>query len=266
MKNVIKKLKRAPWSFKQPLTKKPELSGLPVSDLFVWRKSEDWETYFELIDIAALFDEHIDLTRQYATIYLFDSNGVLFNKENIQLEKNIRQTINLNSFLKDAGSEYGTFSVFHGRTPTEIIHAGSFLAERGYVSYCYKEAPVRSYVHGNLDAITLYPEGELQLLGSRSLLPREYRLQYELSNPACYEIGVVNPTSSDVKLSCITLKLDDGEVMEIQKTKIKQRGTHVFKFDLSSAENAKVIIRSHLVMARPLVFRTENRNMDVFHG
>ncbi len=67
-----------------------------------------------------------------------------------------------------AKSDYGTFSIFHSHTPKEVTELGSFLTERGYVSYCYKGAPLRSYVHGNLDAIAQYLDGKMQLLGARS--------------------------------------------------------------------------------------------------
>ena len=61
MKDFIKRLKKAPWSFKQPLTKMPKYLGTPVSDLFVWRNSKDWNTFFELTDIAGMFDDNIDI-------------------------------------------------------------------------------------------------------------------------------------------------------------------------------------------------------------
>ena len=55
LNNFVKRIKRAPWVLGQELTKKPVNKQSVISDLFVWRCNKDWDTYFELIDIAALF-------------------------------------------------------------------------------------------------------------------------------------------------------------------------------------------------------------------
>ena len=51
----IARIRRALWTFRQPLTRKPEQLGVPVSDLFVWRNGAEWKTCFEPIDIPGLF-------------------------------------------------------------------------------------------------------------------------------------------------------------------------------------------------------------------
>jgi hypothetical protein len=265
MKDFIKRLKKAPWSFKQPLTKMPKYLGTPVSDLFVWRNSKDWNTFFELTDIAGMFDDNIDIKIQFAIICLFDNKGSLLHEEKLKLQRNKRTTIDFSQFKSLAKSEHGTFCIFHSHTPEEVTGLGSFLTERGYVSYCYKDAPLRSYVHGNLDAIAQYPDGVRHLLGTRSLLSRKYSLQHQLIGPANYEIGIVNSTSSDISLACIVLSTDN-EILNIYKSVIPQRGICMFPVHLESQKTARIVIKSHLVMARPLIFRTNNNNMDVFHG
>ena len=265
MKNFIKRLKKAPWSFKQPLTKMPEYSSVPVSDLFVWRSSKDWNTFFELTDIAGMFDDNIDIKIQFSIICIFDNKGNFLHEEKLKLQRNKRTTIDFSRFKLFTKSEYGTFCIFHSHTPKEVTELGSFLTERGYVSYCYKGAPLRSYVHGNLDAIAQYPDGERHLLGTRSFLSRKYSLQHQLMGPADYEIGIVNTTSSVIDLSCMVLS-SDNEILDIQKYISPPRGTSVFPVHLESPQTARIVIKSHLVMARPLIFRIHNNNMDVFHG
>ena len=61
IKLLIKKLKRGIWTYRQPLSLKPRNFTEPVSDLFVWRKSSIWQTFFDLYDIAvewAFFAKH----------------------------------------------------------------------------------------------------------------------------------------------------------------------------------------------------------------
>ncbi len=57
IKTIYKKLKRGLWTFKQPLAAKPKSLNNPVSDLFLWRKSSKWQTYFDLYDIGSLYSE-----------------------------------------------------------------------------------------------------------------------------------------------------------------------------------------------------------------
>jgi hypothetical protein len=143
---------------------------------------------------------------------------------------------------------------------------GSFLAERGYVSYRYRDAPLRAYVHGNLDAITQGPDGELQLLGCRGFLSREYSLQHELQPGVVYELGMVNPTSSSQRCICKLVSVHSGKIMGVQPVNLAPGGIQLVPVRADKSEPVRLVIQSHLVMARPLVFRIQNLKLDVFHG
>lgn len=262
----LERARRALWVLKQPLTEKPALSGAAVSDLFVWRYSEDWETYFELTDIPGLFvsDGERESDR-FATVMFFNNNGAAFLEKRFDLIPHQRQTVDLSAFVSAAGSTMGTFCVFHSRTPRAVSDLGSYIAERGYVSYRFKKAPLRTYAHGNLDAIALLPDKNTQLLGSRSFLAREYRLQHELRGPAQYELGIVNPSRRSQRFFCRVVSTRDDKVLETQVDQIPPRGCHVFQVPVNE-QPVRLVIKSHLVMARPLVFRIQDQKMDVFHG
>jgi hypothetical protein len=265
LKDFIKRLKKAPWSYKQPLTKVPNFLGMPVSDLFVWRCSSDWNTFFELTDIAGMFDDELEIKDQFAIICLFDQKGTLFHEEKLQIQRHKKITLDISTFLSRTKGNVGTFCIFHSHTPHELTKLGSFLAERGYLSYTYKNAPLRSFVHGNLDAIARLPDGEKQLLGTRSFLSRKYNLQHQLLGPANYDLAIVNPTFSVLNLTCSILS-SDNNIIDVKQAKILPCGVGVFPVYAGRLEAYRLIITSHLVMARPLVFRTHNNNMDVFHG
>lgn len=266
MQHHMERLRRAFWNFKQPLTLKPELIGVPVSDLFVWRNSKDWETFFELMDIPGLFADRENMPEPYVTIFFFDKNGNLFLEKRLDLVPNQRQTLELSAFISKAECSFGTFCVFHSRTPQVVADLGSYIAERGYVSYRYKGARLRAYVHGNLDAIALLPTGGLQLLGASSFLAREYRLQHELLGPALYEVGIVNPSTRDQRFSCQVLSTRSGEIMGEQEAQLKPQGCHLFPIQVDQSLPVRIVISSYLVMARPLIFRIQDQKMDVFHG
>lgn len=261
----IQRFRRAIWTWRQPLTRLPALATAPISDLFVWRSSDDWQTLFELIDIPSLFEDDGGAPR-YATLLFFDKTGRRFLEQRVDLRVNGRQTLDISSIVGRANGEAGTFAVFHSTTPSVVTKIGSFLAERGYVSYRYRDAPLRAYVHGNLDAIAQGKRGELQLLGSSGFLPREYSLQHELQSGVIYELGMVNPTPIDQRCICQLVSVHSGKILSFQSLKLAPGGVQLIPIQVDKSEPVRVVLKSRLVMARPLVFRIQNLKLDVFHG
>lgn len=262
----LERLRRALWTWRQPLTRRPAGTATPISDLFVWRSSSEWQTSFELIDVPALFADSGDAAGRYATMVFFDQNGRRFLEKRVDLLPNRRQTIDLGAFIGESHGEVGTFAVFHSSCPPALKNMGSFLAERGYVSYRYRDAPLRAYVHGNLDAIALGSKGELELLGASGLLPREYRLQHEMQGSVLYELALVNPTAVEQRCTCQLISIRSGMTVSFQRVKLTHGGVQLIPFQIDKSETVRVVIKSRLVMARPLVFRFQNLKLDVFHG
>lgn len=262
----VERYRRALWTWRQPLTRRPLASAVPISDLFVWRNSSEWSTSFELIDVPGLFSDGEKGLDKHATLFLFDEQGHQFLMKRLEVQPGRRQTINLAAFLSEADGAAGTFAVFHSSSPPELEPTGSFLAERGYVSYRYLDAPLRAYVHGNLDAIAHGADGALQLLGGSSFLSREYSLQHELQPGVFYELGIVNPTSTSQRCICNLISIRSGKIMGVQMVNLAPGGIQLVPVRADKSEPVKLVIQSHLVMARPLVFRIQNLKLDVFHG
>jgi hypothetical protein len=136
----------------------------------------------------------------------------------------------------------------------------SFIAERGYVSYQYKNAPLRSYVHGNLDAI----DDSLTPLSGSSFLNRQYNLQYLLEMGKAYEIALVNASSKNKKIEFKVVDFNDSVLME---KCITLKPKQVFILPIKDIPNpSHLIIKNKIIMARPVVFSFDNDKMDVFHG
>lgn len=266
MTRTMERLRRAIWVFNQPLTAKPNELRTPVSDLFVWRNSNEWKTYFELMDISGLFENDQTHFNRYVTLYFFDNNGSFILDKRAELAQWQRKTIDLSAYLYNVECQHGTFCVFHSHTPEVVGDLGSFLTERGYVSYCYKDAPLRTYVHGNLDAISLPSGRPPRLLGSSSYLKREYKLQHELKYPAQYEIGIVNTSPHTQKIYCHAMSTKNNETLSELNSDVPPKGSVMFQVKTHQEQASRVVIKSHLVMARPLVFRFNQQKLDVFHG
>ena len=260
----FQRLRRAVWTWRQPLTRLPAIADASISDLFVWRSSDEWQTHFELIDIPSLFEDGHD--QHYVTLMFFDAKGRRVSEQRINLQASNRQTVDVSSLVGRTHGEVGTFAVFHSTTPAGIPKLGSFLAERGYVSYRYRDAPLRAYVHGNLDAIARVADGELQLLGGSSFLRREYSLQHELQPGVVYELAMVNPTPAAQRCICKLISVRSGEIINVQVVNLAPGGIQLIPVRADKSEPVRLVIQSHLVMARPLVFRFQNLKLDVFHG
>ena len=167
----------------------------------------------------------------------------------------------------------------HSSTPPAISKFGSILAERGYVSYSYCGCELRSYVHGNLDAVSALSDNRIERLGGTSLFPRQFRLQHELSGINKYEIAIVNPSTYKQNIFCDVIEISQKPsinkktrsifhretVTNVMLIAMKPCGCHIFEVKPGDTPT-RLRIRSHLVMARPLVFRLNNKCMDVFHG
>mgnify|MGYP006181930213 CR=1 FL=1 len=113
--------------------------------------------------------------------------------------------LNISKIIDQVGdtSKIGTFAVFHSKVPNNIIQSDSWITERGYVGYRYKNAPLSSYVHGNYDAIAKTINA-FELLGGESFLNRVYQLQFLFLPKNIYEIILVNTCSKVALVPVIT--------------------------------------------------------------
>jgi len=265
VKVIFNRLRRKLWTFNQPLVARPSEPHAPVSDLFVWRCSDEWQTNFELVNLASLFREDPS-TCGPVSFYFFDAEGSLFRTETFEPLANRRQTIDLAPLIGCGHGEVGTFAVFHLAPPKGLSVMGAHLAERGYVSYQYLASPLRAFVHGNLDAISIKSSGSTELLGGAGLRTREYRLQFDISNPSRYEAIIVNPSA--MKQSFIVRLADEstGQRLQLEKVELNPGAIAVVPFGTVDNQDATLVVRSKVCMARPLMFRFFGSSVDVFHG
>jgi hypothetical protein len=91
-------------------------------------------------------------------------------------------------------------------------------------------------------------------------------MQCELTPGNHYQLGLVNPTASVQKCVGKLVSIDNGKLLCSRPFKLAPRGVHALIFQSEVTEHARVIIESHIIMARPLVFNIQNFKMDVFHG
>lgn len=247
--------------------KKPKSMASVISDLFIWRSNNLWQTHFELLDIYGLISCDLASSSERNTnIVFFDKNGKFLFEKTLERNAFARNTLYIKALLKESNlseekiGEYGTFAVFH--FIDQPIESDSLLTDRGYCGYEYNNSHFRGYVHGNFDAIAK-SEKKIEHLMGYGKLSRPYNLQHILRGPSTYDIALVNPTNISQK---IKIEIEKNGKTSFVNTVLSSGGLSITNIPLLESENARVKVISKMYMARPSIFRYTKESMDVFHG
>ena len=241
--------------------------GATISDLFILRMEDKWQTFFELLNINQIINPTQREVKQESVRFLFYSKtGEFLGSKEIDLPIHMKKTVNLNQIASTLGiTKDGLFSVFHENPPQWFETYNCFLAERGYTGYLnHEKGNIKSFVHGNIDAIAFNSNKKTKLLGEVSLRQKEYRLQHTLDQNKEYELFFVNPS---LKKQAIEFHEQRGE--EELKTQMILPSGGMGKYVKPIREyksNSRLIIKSKLPLARPVVFKYMETSFDVFHG
>ena len=238
-----------------------------ISDLFVLRVEDGWETIFECLQLETLLNpiEKVDL--QTIIFCFYTKTGQFIKERKVTLPKEIKTTININQLVEDLTlKEDGLFAIFHPQKKYWIRQHDSFLAERGYIGYANSRlGAIKGYVHGNLDAIARSDSKRTDLLlGNYSFFKKEYRLQHSLEPGNNYELYLVNPTSTKQRFNLVqkTNQKEDRIIVDLPPMGLFKYVKTVDK----NEDTTFIIIESKLYLARPIVFKIMPSSFDVFHG
>jgi hypothetical protein len=247
------------------LTQKPKENSAVISDLFPIKQGNDWHTEFELLNVLGLIMGDNNESKPYmVNFYFFSSSGNLLGSRSVTVGNIGRKTIKLSEVMIGEIKEAATFSVFHPPIYGKTEMTGSFLAERGYTGYEYRNLGVKGYVHGNLDAVAL-SNGKVEPLGNSGLISRYYTVQHCLRGPAKYEFVFTNPTSKKITITP-NISLNKTKWKTMEALTMNSLGSKTFTVGIKESEKAYVRFKSKLYLGRPVVFRISNDSMDVFHG
>mgnify|MGYP006143412943 FL=1 len=248
------------------ITKTPP-KGSVVSDLFPLRIEYGWNTFFELLNYYQILNpEDQDVKKAGVEIKFYNKKGIFLEAHIIKNSTQLKKTLNLKKIANQLGIySDGLFAIFHQNEVPWISGKNSFLAERGYIGYENKELGyIKSFIHGNLDAISKQKNGKEILLGNSSFFNKEYHLQHEFSYNFTYELFFVNATNKSLQFKIIERRLTNDKLTVFE---IPPRGIKSFKrIPIKNMEKTKIIIKSKLYMARPVVFKYMETSFDVFHG
>lgn len=247
------------------LTVKPRRSDSVVSDLFIVREDENWKTEFEVLNINAIIaGDFGNFTGRNLKFHFFTAKGRKVKTYEMKFDERPRQTVQLSNLISGLDSPPATFAVEHPNCLSVDDLEGSHVADRGYTGYEFKNLGVKGYVHGNLDAVEIHGE-RVSPIGNSGFFQRYYTVQHVLKGPAIYEFAFTNPTSK-VQVIQPQLTFCDGLWLDREAFAIESLGASIFRVEIQVEQKAIARFRSKLYLARPVVFRSTDTNMDVFHG
>ena len=255
------------FSHKAVLITKIPKEESTISDLFVLRHEDNWETSFECLQLNNLIYPENKIKRMKVVFFFFSKKGRHLGEYKFSLPKKIKTTISVGSLAKKIGVKKDClFAVFHPKINFGLTNHKSYLTERGYIGYKnLKKGSIKGFVHGNLDAIAKSKiSNKYQLLGNYSFFKKKYILQYSLNSNFVYEFYLVNSTNVIQKFKVIEISSSskDKTILNIPPGGFFKHIKSVDKKGLKT----NLIIESRLYLARPVVFKLMNSSFDVFHG
>ncbi|WP_430469382.1 hypothetical protein [Thalassospira lucentensis] len=238
-----------------------------ISDLFVWRTGDAWDTGFSLFNqLTHLFPERAEVDR--VSFIVFDKFGKVIARKNEEVPPYKRRFLSISDVLSGVTHcDFGTVAFFHDVTGIkELPAARSHLTERGYIAYRKSSTPVWSYMHGNLQALCKDPGASSYkfVAGSSSALMR-YRPQLRFDDCEKFELAYTNPTPRAKRL-CVRLFDKDGETVKEIFRKIPSCGAEMIRVDNSDRRIVMIEGEGRIPMWRPAVFKYAQQSFDVFHG
>lgn len=257
---------RIKWRLLQALTLYPKNEDSSISDLFYWMIDDEWDTYFDLSPIIKLFKESPADYIEKVLVIVFDSNGIKIVTKSFELDSIKRKTLKIRDLFESKINGHGTFAVFHNNRPDHLKKIGAYVAERGYLSFSYRGNIIRTYVHGNMDAVALQGNNDIQYLGNAFIWNREYRLQYVLGNSQQSKIILINSYRKKLSFIFRLINAHSKNVISAQTFSINSGCVKTYDIPRTITDKIYLVIESKSIMARPIVINYQTQGVNVFHG
>ena len=220
-----------------------------VSDIFLWRTDNGFETRFNFSDIINLFYE---VENSRVEIHFYTKNNEFIKKLELESLDHINS---IDITAKYIGKkDFGNFYIFHYcPSETKKLLNNNTLSNRCYVGYSQSDN-LHSFVHGNAHAkfTSVYNDESIKsdIIRTSLFKNSKYTIQkyFDLTNKN--EIFICNPTSKKLKFS------------------INSKNYVLKPFNSTSitVEQSIITIISNCRFLRPTVFSYKGKYLDVHHS
>lgn len=248
-----------PVTFFQPPHTKFGTSSC-VSDLFPWRKSDYWHTYFHLMNLQSfMFPSEAENTS--VKLIIFNHEGTTVHQEDIHLSTFEIKKIDISSLAKT--DSFGCFAVFHEFNPR---NKGTCLSERSYVSFTKgknkSSNSLASFCHGNCYSV-IYNSKKSRIESVRRKTRKRYTYQPQTSFRDCMSFDLIY---SNPLLTPLTIEIENLYLDKSHKTQyvLPPLGTQLVEY----RENIPISVKAttNLSIFRPLITKHYKNGFDIFHG
>lgn len=244
---------------------KPLSKSHIVSDLFVFRCSDDWSTELSLFNFPSYMYPDA-MCQESCLLVFYDASGFEVGRKSYELASLEMKRISISDCIPKS-IMLGSFSVFHHSTLIERVKKqGSYITERGYVGYKNNSSDLYSYCHGNMKALSKsVHQNRVRSVVGRSKVKLRYRPQLLISDSDSLELIYVNPSPSQESL---LLKFFDKQhqIVEEHFVEIPKFGTYLHKIDNSERLIHTFENWGRIVLWRPVIFKYYKTHFDVLHG
>tara|TARA_B100001287_G_C22604140_1_gene491861 strand:- start:237 stop:1016 length:780 start_codon:yes stop_codon:yes gene_type:complete len=221
-------------------------SGSSISDAFLWRTDQGYETKFKFTDLPKLYFN--DVTSQVKIL--------IYSNDNKQIKKIMINNIDssneliINKKLLEGLESYGTFYVFHSYN-SKNQKSDISINNRCYTGYS-KNGCYSSFVHGNLPALYETNSNYFTDIVKNTIFKNQnYVIQNNFSEFDYTELLFCNPTSEKIYIS---VNQSNFYLNSHSSKLIKQNRTD------------KIHIKSNCYFVRPVIFTYKGAFYDVYHS
>ena len=243
---------RKAFNFRPPKIILPDFSNdVSISDAFLWRTDNGFETIFKYTDLLRLFYEDENSTIK---IPFFDKSNNFLREVKLKINNTSDKLIINKSFLNGLQS-YGSFFIFHEKLKkhSQRNKSKTIIRNSCYTGYSrHNKNP--SFVHGNTPAIAKEIEGSNYYFNFsqwNGFQKNTYVLQNNFESFDYTELCFVNPMKK-----ILNIKLNN------QKFRIKEHNSLIVK--VGKVNFCK--IQSNCSFIRPIIFNYRKKFYDVYHG
>ncbi len=224
------------------------ISCASVSDAFLWRTDNGFETKFRYSDILNNF---FKIKNSWVEIEFYTKNNKLLKTEKI-FKLDHSNEIDINKKYLDGIEDYGTFYIYHHTN--EKFSKENVISNRCYLGYS-QNTNLHSFVHGNtlskIREINNKSEINYDIVKISPIKNQYYKIQKFFDNFDKNELFFSNPTSKKINF---TVDNKDYSLAGWSSLIIETK------------ENKIIEIKSNCLFLRPLIFSYKNGFLDVHHG
>jgi hypothetical protein len=219
-----------------------------ISDSFIWRTDDDFETIFKFSDILKIF---LGTEGTSAAILFYDKDGNLILKKKIT-NLNLSNKIFINYEYLQGLKSYGYFNIFFENS-NFFYEEKIVFSNRCYLGFA-KEKKNPSFVHGNTYSVSknFSLRNEIKNFVNISYFNNQkYLIQNSFKDFDFSELFFVNPTSKKIVF-----------FVGGKKYYLNKYSSQIIRFEKSKF----IEIKTNCYWLRPIVFNYKNNCLDVYHS